>query len=425
MREAVIVSAARTPIGRAFRGAFNQTHGATMAGHAIRHAVERAGVDPAEVEDVIIGVGLARRRDREQPRPHRGAARRLPVERAGHDDQPLLRVGLAGDRARRRTRHRRRREDRRRRRLRVDLAWCRTCSTCTTSPRSGCCGTTPDLYMPMLQTADNVAKHYKISREAQDEYALQSQQRTAAAQAAGRFDAEIVPLPTWKYVEDKENGSVREEHVALDEGRRQSPRHDARGLWRRSRACSSQRLDDHRRQLLATLGRRGRGGGHGREARRAAQHRSRSASIAAWSSSAASRARWASGRSSPSRSCSAARPDDRRHRPVGTQRSLRRADALLPRHARHSERPLQRRRRRDLGRPPVRHERHAHDDARPDRGQAPRRQVRRRHDVHRRRHGRGRPLRGRAELSPAQRSLAAGGPSHAIGPPVISARYYL
>jgi acetyl-CoA C-acetyltransferase len=76
--------------------------------------------------------------------------------------------------------------------------------------------------MPMLQTADNVAKHYKISREAQDEYALASQQRTAAAQNAGRFDAEIVPLPSWKYVEDKASGTVREERVVLlkDEGNR-------------------------------------------------------------------------------------------------------------------------------------------------------------------------------------------------------------
>jgi acetyl-CoA C-acetyltransferase len=80
----------------------------------------------------------------------------------------------------------------------------------------------PDIYMPMLQTADAVAKHYKISREAQDAYAFQSQQRTAAAQAAGKFDAEIVPLPTWKYVERKEDGTFTEEAVTLakDEGNR-------------------------------------------------------------------------------------------------------------------------------------------------------------------------------------------------------------
>jgi acetyl-CoA C-acetyltransferase len=80
----------------------------------------------------------------------------------------------------------------------------------------------PDLYMPMLQTADAVAKHYKISREAQDAYAFQSQQRTAAAQEAGKFDAEIVPLPSWKYVERKDDGSFFEEAVTLakDEGNR-------------------------------------------------------------------------------------------------------------------------------------------------------------------------------------------------------------
>jgi acetyl-CoA C-acetyltransferase len=87
----------------------------------------------------------------------------------------------------------------------------------------------PDVYMPMLQTADFVAKKYKVSRERQDEYALQSQQRTAAAQAAGAFDSEIVPLPTWKYVEDKETGDVREEQVTLtkDEGNRPETTLDA------------------------------------------------------------------------------------------------------------------------------------------------------------------------------------------------------
>src|SRR5581483_183991 len=79
-----------------------------------------------------------------------------------------------------------------------------------------------DIYMPMLYTADNVAKKYHVSRESQDAYALQSQQRTAAAQQAGRFSAEIVPLPTWKYVQDKETGAVHEEYVLLekDEGNR-------------------------------------------------------------------------------------------------------------------------------------------------------------------------------------------------------------
>ena len=95
----------------------------------------------------------------------------------------------------------------------------------------------PDVYMPMLYTADNVAKKYNVSRERQDEYALQSQQRTAAAQAAGRFDAEIVPLPTWKYVEDRETGAVTEEHVVLDKDEGNRPDTTLEGLPRSRARC--------------------------------------------------------------------------------------------------------------------------------------------------------------------------------------------
>jgi acetyl-CoA C-acetyltransferase len=221
MPEAVIVSAARTPIGRAFRGAFNQTHGATMAGHAVRHAVARAGVDPAEVEDVVIGTGLP-----EGATGHnlgRTAALRagLPMGVPGTTINRYCASGLqaiataAG-------------------RILADGAKVVVAGGCESISmvqndlnmkgftEEWLLRNTPDVFMPMLQTADNVAKHYKISREAQDEYALSSQQRTAAAQAAGRFAAEIVPLPTWKYVDDKALGSVREEHVELtkDEGNR-------------------------------------------------------------------------------------------------------------------------------------------------------------------------------------------------------------
>jgi acetyl-CoA C-acetyltransferase len=221
MPEAVIVSAARTPIGRAFRGAFNQTHGATMAGHAVQHAVARAAVDPAEVEDVIIGTGLP-----EGATGHnlgRNAALRagLPIGVPGttinrYCASGLQAIGTAAGR------------------IIADGAQivvaggCESISMVQNDVHAK--GFTeewllryqPDVFMPMLQTADNVAKHYKISREAQDEYAHSSQQRTAAAQAAGRFDAEIVPLPAWKYVEDKAAGTVREEQVTLtkDEGNR-------------------------------------------------------------------------------------------------------------------------------------------------------------------------------------------------------------
>ncbi len=221
MPEAVIVSAARTPIGRAYRGAFNQTHGATMAGHVVQHAVARAGVDPAEVEDVVIGVGLP-----EGATGHnlgRNAALRagLPISVPGttinrYCASGLQAIGTAAGR------------------IIADGAKVVVAGGCESISmvqndlhmkgftEEWLLRNAPDVFMPMLQTADNVAKHYKVSREAQDEYALSSQQRTAAAQAAGRFDAEIVPLPSWKYVDEKATGSVREERANLtkDEGNR-------------------------------------------------------------------------------------------------------------------------------------------------------------------------------------------------------------
>ncbi|HYZ15634.1 MAG TPA: acetyl-CoA C-acyltransferase [Candidatus Acidoferrum sp.] len=221
MPEAAIVSAARTPIGRAFRGAFNQTHGATMAGHVVRHAVERAGVDPGEVEDVILGTGLP-----EGATGHnigRVAALRagLPLRVPGTTINRYCASGLQA----------------------ISTAAGRVIadgvkvivaggveSISLVQNEMNMKGFTeewmlrhdPDMYMPMLQTADTVAKRYNVSREAQDEYSYQSQQRTAAAQAAGKFDAEIVPLPAWKYVEDKNTGGVTEAFVTLerDEGNR-------------------------------------------------------------------------------------------------------------------------------------------------------------------------------------------------------------
>ncbi|MGH7660317.1 MAG: acetyl-CoA C-acyltransferase [Vulcanimicrobiaceae bacterium] len=221
MREAAIVSAARTPIGRAFRGAFNQTHGATLAGHVIEHAVKRAGVEPAEVEDVVLGVGLP-----EGATGHnlgRVAALRagLPLKVPGttinrYCASGLQSVSVAAQR------------------VIVDGAEVMVAGGCESISmvqnnvnrnhftEEWILRHEPDIYIPMLHSADNVAKHYNITREQQDEYALQSQERVAAAQAAGRFDDEIVPLPTWKFVEDKDSGEVREEHVTLkkDEGNR-------------------------------------------------------------------------------------------------------------------------------------------------------------------------------------------------------------
>src|ERR1700738_4903824 len=221
MPEAAIVSAARTPIGKAFRGAFNQTHGATRAGHVISQAIQRAGIDPAEVEDVVVGTGLP-----EGATGHnigRVAALRagLPRSVAG---TTINRYCASGLQAISTASHR----------VIVDganvmvaagvesISLVQNDMNMHEFTEEWALRHEPSLYMPMLQTADFVAKKYKVSREVQDEYSLQSQQRVAAAQAAGRFDAEIVPLPSWKYTEDKDTGHVTEELVTLtkDEGNR-------------------------------------------------------------------------------------------------------------------------------------------------------------------------------------------------------------
>lgn len=221
MREAVIVSAARTPIGRAFRGAFNQTPGATMAGHALEHAIARAGVDPAEIEDVVIGTGLPEGATGNNIGRTAALRAGCPTGVAGHTVSRYCASGLDAIASAAR-------------RVIVDgarvvaaggvesVSMVQNHLNMAFYTEPWLLRHTPDIYMPMLYTADNVAKKYGISRERQDEYALQSQQRTAAAQNAGRFDAEIVPLPTWKYVQDKDSGAVSEVRVALekDEGNR-------------------------------------------------------------------------------------------------------------------------------------------------------------------------------------------------------------
>ncbi|TAM73440.1 acetyl-CoA C-acyltransferase [bacterium] len=221
MREAVIVSAARTPIGKAFRGAYNQTHGATLAGHVVKHAIERAKVDPAEVEDVVMGVGLPEGATGNNLGRVAALRAGLPVSVPGttvsrYCASGLQAISVAAQR------------------VVVDGAGVVVAGGCESiSMVQNGMNThdfteewilrhVPDTYTPMLYTADFVAKKYEISRERQDEYALQSQQRTAAAQAAHKFDDEIVPLSTWKFIESKETGEAREEQVTLkaDEGNR-------------------------------------------------------------------------------------------------------------------------------------------------------------------------------------------------------------
>ena len=221
MREAVIVSAARTPIGRAFRGVFNQTSGATMAGHAVKHAMERAAVDPGEIDDVIIGAGLPEGATGNNIGRTAALRAGCPVSVAGQTVSRYCASGLDAIASGAE-------------RVIADgagvivaggvesVSMVQNHLNMAFYTEEWLLRHTPDVYMPMLYTADNVAKKYGVSRERQDEYALQSQQRTAAAQAAGRFDDEIVPLPAWKYTQQKDTGAVSEEHVVLgkDEGNR-------------------------------------------------------------------------------------------------------------------------------------------------------------------------------------------------------------
>jgi acetyl-CoA C-acetyltransferase len=217
--EAVIVSAARTPIGRAFRGAFNRMHGATLAGHTIAHALQRANVAPEEVDDVIAGCGLPEGATGNNIARTAALRAGCPVSVPGQTLSRFCASGLdaiaaAGARVATGS-------------ARIVVA-SGVESVSLVQPNVDLTHYTeewllrhaPDVYMPMLFTADVVAKRYAISRERQDAYALESQRRTARAQIEGRFDAEIVPLESWKLIRDERG--VREERSSLqrDEGNR-------------------------------------------------------------------------------------------------------------------------------------------------------------------------------------------------------------
>ena len=220
MREAMIVSTARTPIGRAYRGAFNATPSPTLCGHAIAAAVERAGIDKAEVDDVIIGTAL--------PQGVQGSnIGRTSALRAG------LPVSVSG--------------------MQIDRQCASGLMAIATAAKQiivdgqqiavgggvdsismvqndkmrveadpSLVAMHPQAYIAMIDTAENVAKRYNISRDAQDAYALQSQQRTHAAQLAGKFDAEIVPLASKMAVVNKDTKEISFKDMLLtqDEGNR-------------------------------------------------------------------------------------------------------------------------------------------------------------------------------------------------------------
>ncbi len=217
MQDAVIVSTARTGIGRAFRGALNDTRSPTMAGHAIRHAVLRAGLEGAEIDDVILGTVLAAGTAGLNIARNAAFAGGLPVTVPAQTidrqcSSGLMAIAIAAGMIRSEGR-------------RVVVAGGQDNISAVQGPYfegvmaskdSAVTALVPHAYMPMLKTAEYVAEKYGISREAQDEYALSSQQRTAAAQAAGRFDAEIVPLTTRMAVKDKATGEVSHREVTLD-----------------------------------------------------------------------------------------------------------------------------------------------------------------------------------------------------------------
>ncbi|HEX8571787.1 MAG TPA: acetyl-CoA C-acyltransferase [Allosphingosinicella sp.] len=218
-REAVIVSTARTPIGKAYRGAFNVTPSPTLASHAIKAAVERARVEPAEVDDCIMGAAL---QQGVQTTIGRTAALRsgLPVTVSGMSidrqcSSGLMAIATAAKQVI---------VDR----MDVVVAGGVESVSLVQTPEMRL-GPDPELlsmhngvYMPMIQTAEVVGKRYTVSRERQDLYALRSQQLTAKAQAEGRFDDEIVPVAARMKVTDRETGetSMRDVTLTKDEGNR-------------------------------------------------------------------------------------------------------------------------------------------------------------------------------------------------------------
>lgn len=214
MTEAVIVATARTPIGKAQRGAFNLTHGADLGGHAIRAAIERAGIDPASIEDVVMGCAtpegatggnIARQAALRAGVPASASAMTvnrfcssglqalaLAAGRIVNDGAPVTVAGGL-----------------------ESISLVQFTMNQHHYRNEWLSENLPDIYLPMIETADIVAARYGISRAAQDDYALESQRRTAAAQQAGRLADEIVPMTVVKAVVDKATQAVRRETVTL------------------------------------------------------------------------------------------------------------------------------------------------------------------------------------------------------------------
>lgn len=229
-REAVIVSTARTPIGKAYRGAFNDTDAPTMGGHVIAAAVQRAGIDPAEIQDVVMGCAMQQGSSGQNIGRTAGVAAGLPSSVSGMSMDRQCASGMMAIATAAKQ-------------VIVDGmpivigGGLESISLVQNEHRNGYRAIDPNVvarsqhdYMPMLQTAEIVASRYNISRDVQDEYSLRSQQRTAAAQAAGKFDDEIVPMASKMLFMDKETKQQSVHDVMLDKDEGNRPTTTLEGL---------------------------------------------------------------------------------------------------------------------------------------------------------------------------------------------------
>lgn len=230
MSDAVIVSTARTALGKSYRGALNNTHSVDMAGYVIEHAVKRAGIDPSLIEDCILGATFhegAQGKNMARLAAIRGG---LPVTTAGMSinrfcSSGLQSIAIAAQRVVSE------------KIPAIVAGGVESISLCQNEKLNMFHGTNewikqnkPELYMSMIETADIVAARYNVSRESQDEYSLVSQQRTAAGQESGKFDDEIVPYTVKMLVKDKETGEVSEQEVNLKKDECNRPSTTLEGL---------------------------------------------------------------------------------------------------------------------------------------------------------------------------------------------------
>jgi acetyl-CoA C-acetyltransferase len=227
MTDAVIVSTARTGLAKSWRGAFNMTHGATLGGHVVKHAMERARLDPAEVDDVLMGCAFPEGATGSNIARQIALRAGCPVTVPGMTINRFCSSGLqtiavaaqrvmAGEGE-------------------IFVAGGVESISCVQNESNKhmlsdtwLLEHKPEIYLTMLQTAENVSKRYAISRERQDEYGVQSQQRAAAAAAAGKLDAEIVPMTVTMGVADKESARLytKETTISADEGIRPDTTYD-------------------------------------------------------------------------------------------------------------------------------------------------------------------------------------------------------